>query len=86
MNKENDNFDWFKMTPQVLATVVNLVLHVLLLLVTMVQEVELMMNVIMQEEIFGNINKVNIQLANLLVKVISHTAHRMKTMALEELI
>ena len=85
MNKENDNFDWFKMTPQVLATVVNLVLHVLLLLVTMVQEVELMMNVIMQE-IFGNINKVNIQSANLPMKMISHTTHEMKAMDLEELV
>ena len=85
LNKENDNFDWFKMTPQVLATVVNLVLHVLLLLVTMVQEVELMMNVIMQE-IFGNINKVNIQLANLPMKMISHTTHKMKAMDLDELV
>ena len=41
--------------------VVDLVLQVLLLLVTMVQEVELMMEVITQKEILGNANKVNIQ-------------------------
>ena len=44
-----------------LAKVVNLVLLVLLLLVTMVQKVELMMEVITQEEILGSANKVNIQ-------------------------
>ena len=44
-----------------LAIVVDLVLQVLLLLVTMVQEVELMIEVIMREEIFGKVNKVNIQ-------------------------
>ena len=44
-----------------LVIVVDLVLHVLLLLVTMVQEVELMIEVIMREEIFGKVNKVNIQ-------------------------
>ena len=69
-----------------LAKVVDLVLQVLLLLITMVQEVELMMEVIMREEIFGNVNKVNIQSANLHVKMISHTRPRMKTMALEELV
>ena len=74
------------MTPQVLATVVNLVLHVLLLLVMMVQEVELMMEVIMGEKILMNVNIVNIQSTNLPVKMISHTAHRVKTMALEELV
>ena len=40
--------------------VVDLVLQVLLLLVTMVQEVELMMEVIMRKEIFMNVNIVNI--------------------------
>ena len=45
-----------------------------------------MMEVIMREEIFGNVNKVNIQSANLHVKMISHTRPRMKTMALEELV
>ena len=44
-----------------LVIVVDLVLQVLLLLVTMVQEVELMIEVIMREEIFGKVNKVNIQ-------------------------
>ncbi|RVX08326.1 hypothetical protein CK203_017612 [Vitis vinifera] len=38
------------------------------------------------EEILMNVDIVNIQSANLLVKMISHTAHRMKTMALEELV
>ena len=69
-----------------LAIVVDLVLHILLLLVTMVQEVELMMEVIMREEIFMNVNIVNIQSANLPVKMISHTTHMMKTMALEGLV
>ena len=69
-----------------LAKVVDLALLVLLLLVTMVQEVELMMEVIMGEEILMTVNIVNIQSANLLMKMISHTAHMMKTMALEELV
>ena len=69
-----------------LAIVVDLVLQVLLLLVKMVQEVELIMEVIMGEEILMNVDIVNIQSVNLLVKMISHTAHRMKTMALEELV
>ena len=38
----------------------------------------------MLDKILGN--KVNIQLAYLLVKMISHTTHRMKTMTLEKLI
>ncbi|KAL6325825.1 hypothetical protein AAG906_026654 [Vitis piasezkii] len=38
------------------------------------------------EEILMNVNIVNIQSANLHVKMISHTTHRMKTMALEELV
>ena len=50
-----------RLTPQMLAKVVDLALLVLLLLVTMVQKVELMMDVIMREEILGNANKVNIQ-------------------------
>ncbi|RVX08370.1 hypothetical protein CK203_017728 [Vitis vinifera] len=58
----------------------------ILLLVTMVQEVELMMEVIMGKEILMNVDTVNIQSANLLVKMISHTTYRMKTMALEELV
>ena len=69
-----------------LVIVVDLVLQVLLLLVTMVQEVELMMELIMRDEIFGKVNIVNIQSANLLVKMILHTAHKMKTMTLEELV
>ena len=44
-----------------------------------------MMKVIMQEEILGNHNKVNIQRAHSPVKMISHTTPKMKTMALEEL-
>ena len=52
----------------------------------MVQEEELMMEVIMRDEIFGNVNKVNIQSANLHVKMILHTGHKMKTMTLEELV
>ena len=44
-----------------LVIVVDLVLQVLLLLVTMVQEVELMMEVIMREERSRKVNKVNIQ-------------------------
>ena len=44
-----------------LAIIVDLVLQVLLLLVTMVQEVELMIEVIMREEISRKVNKVNIQ-------------------------
>ncbi|RVW24056.1 hypothetical protein CK203_091316 [Vitis vinifera] len=63
-----------------MAKVVDLMLLVLLLLVTMVQEVELMMEVISPEEILGNTNKVNIQLVNSLVKMISRIAHKMKTM------
>ena len=43
-----------------LAKIVELVLQVLVLLDTMVQEVELMMKVIMREEILENSNKVNI--------------------------
>ncbi|RVW93820.1 hypothetical protein CK203_028135 [Vitis vinifera] len=39
-----------------------------------------------REEILMNVNIVNIQSANLLVKMISHTAHMMKTMVLEELV
>ena len=74
------------MTPQVLTIIVDLVLQVLLLLVTMVQEVELMMEVIMGDEILMNVNIVNIQPTNLLVKMISQTAHMMKTMTLEELV
>ena len=74
------------LTPQVLAKVVDLVLLVILLLVMMVQEVELMMEMITQEEILGNANKVNIQWVNSLVKMISRIAHKMKTMALEELV
>ena len=35
------------------------------------------------EEILMNVDIVNIQSANLLVKMISHTTHRMKTMALK---
>ena len=66
--------------------VVDLALLVLLLLVTMVQDVELMMEVIMGDEILMNVNIVNIQPTNLLVKMISQTAHRMKTMTLEELV
>ena len=38
------------------------------------------------EEILMNVDIVNIQLANLLVKMILHTAHKMKTMTLEELV
>ena len=45
-----------------------------------------MMEVIMREEIFGNVNKINIQSTNLLVKMISHTTHMMKTVTLKELI
>ena len=45
-----------------------------------------MMELIMRDEIFGKVNIVNIQSANLLVKMISHTTHRIKTMALEELV
>ena len=52
----------------------------------MVQEVELMIEVIMGEKILMNVDRVNIQSTNLLVKMISHTTHRMKTMALEELV
>ena len=44
---------------------------------------ELMMEVITQEEILGNANKVNIQWVNSPVKMISHTTHKMKIMALE---
>ena len=75
-----------RLTPQMLAKVVDLALLVLLLLVTMVQKVELMMDVIMREEILGNANKVNIQWVNSLVKMISHTAYKMKTMDLEKLV
>ena len=75
-----------RLIPQVPAIVVNVVLQVLLLLVMMVQEVELMMEVIMREEIFMNVNIVNIQSTNLPMKMISHTAHMMKIMALEELV
>ena len=45
-----------------------------------------MMEVIMGEEILMNVDIVNIQSANLLVKMISHIVHRMKTMTLEELV
>ncbi|RVW31338.1 hypothetical protein CK203_106080 [Vitis vinifera] len=38
------------------------------------------------EEILMNVDIVNIQSANLLVKMILHTAHKMKTMTLEELV
>ena len=69
-----------------LAIVVDLMLQVLLLLVTMVQEVELMMKVILRDKIFGNVSIINIQSANLPMKMISHIAHIMKTMALEELV
>ena len=77
-----------RLTPQVRTKVIDLVLLVLLflLLVTMVQKVELIIEVIMQEEILGNINKVNIQWAHLLMKMISRTTHKMKTMALEKLV
>ena len=44
-----------------MAKVVDLALPVLLLIVTMVQEVELMIKVITQEEILENTNKANIQ-------------------------
>ena len=50
-----------RLTPQVLAKVIDLVLLVFQLLVMIVQEVELMMEVITQEEILGNANKVKIQ-------------------------
>ena len=78
-----------QLTSQVLGKLVDLTLLVLLLLVTMIQEVELMMEVITLEimvEMLGNNNKVNIQWAHSLVKMISRIAHNMKTMALEELV
>ena len=73
------------LTPQVLGKVVDLALWVLLLSVTMVHEVELMMNVIIHEMLDNN-KKVNIYQVHLLVNMISCIAHRMKTMALKELV
>ena len=81
--------NYLRLTSQVLGKSVDLTLLVLLLLVTMIQEVELMMKVItleMMVEMLGNNNKVNIQWAHSLVKRISCIAHNMKTMALEELV
>ena len=55
----------------------------------MVLEVELMMNVIIQEmleEMLDNNKKVNIYQVHLLVNMISCIAHKMKTMALKELV
>ena len=70
-----------RLTQQVQAKVVDLMLLVLILLVTMVQELELMM-----KEILGNTNNVNIQWAHFPMKMISLTAHEMNTMALEKLV
>ena len=75
-----------RLTPQVLAKVIDLVLLVFQLLVMIVQEVELMMEVITQEEILGNANKVNIQWVNSPTKMISRIADKMKTIALERLV